>query len=296
MSTQLVEQAKRRSVPAHQEHRRPKWIGTADQCYSCVGYYYTNVAMSTSVEYLPYRLRMSSELPPFGSWLDEQIDLKGWSPSDLARAVNTSTANVTRWRKKGVIPDPDSCNNIALALGIVPEIVLYHARHLDKLPIPLSRYEQQQQLREMQEHLRNMERVAVGDEVAVRFYGRVPADTVRWVSSEQHADVDYIPEQWTRTYAPVDLFLVEASGDCLQSRGIIDGTRVLLKRALGIEPKNDTIVLIRFGGEYTLKRWFRDGDWIDLQDGSGRTIHRFSIMEEFEVVGEYVAHWYFPQD
>ncbi len=45
------------------------------------------------------------------------------------------------------------------------------------------------------------------------------------------------------------------------------------------------MVLIRVGGEYALKIWYRDGDWIELRDGADHVVRRFSMLDDFTVIG-----------
>lgn len=128
----------------------------------------------------------------------------------------------------------------------------------------------------------------------VRFYGVVPADAIRWIAAEEGTDVRSVLPEWLGARSANEYFVVEASGDCLlRSHGIASGNLVLLEWKRADEPDlpNDEVVLIRIGDTFTLKRWFRDGNWIELRDGNDIVVHRMSIMEEFTVVGVYVTHW-----
>ncbi len=262
--------------------------------YSCVGDYYTHVALSTCVEPSRYLLPMSSESQLFSSWLKQQIDSRFPSAAEFARRAGTSTANVARWTRtsgKQVIPDPDSCVLIAKALNLAPDYVLYLAGHLPEPAVAPSEYERLRAIEEAVSHLRIVGPAAPGREVSVRFYGRVPADSVRWVSSEQSGDTVPVMTDWLQGAHHSQFLVVEASGSCLQTQGIVDGSRVLIRRSLDDVPQNGTISLVRFGEEFTLKIWNREGEWITLTDGNAQVIHRFSIVDDFEVVGVFVASW-----
>lgn len=72
---------------------------------------------------------MSTELGPFGDWLKSVMERRGWANKDLAAAVNTDSGTVSRWRNNRRVPEPESCELIAEALGIDPDIVLVRAGH-----------------------------------------------------------------------------------------------------------------------------------------------------------------------
>lgn len=290
MNNLPVAPAMHRCALVSPRHQRLKWIGSASVKNSCVTDYYTCVAMSTDVENLMYCLPMSSETPLFSSWLREEIGRHGWQPADFAREADTSTANVTRWLQ-GKQPSTQLCQKIAAALGWPVEYVLFRAGHLDHLPQPASAYERERTIRALHDTVDRFGEVTPSPDVRVRFQGRVPADAIRWVSYEHEDRYDQVQASWLRGESPEHFFVVETSGDCLRGRGIINGSRVLLKRTYGNEPPSGSIVLVRFGDEYTLKQWHRNGDWIELRDGDDNTIHRFSMLEEFEVVGVRVADW-----
>lgn len=237
---------------------------------------------------------MGSEPQHFSSWLKQQIDSRFPSAAEFARRAGTSTANVARWTRtagKQVVPDPDSCVLIAKALNLAPDYVLYVAGHLPEPAMAPSEYERLRTIEEAVAQLRVIGPAAPGPEVFVPFYGRVPADSVRWVSSEQSGDTVPVMAAWLQGVHQSQFLVVEASGNCLQTRGIVEGSRILIRRTVDDEPQNGTISLVRFGEEFTLKIWNRDGEWITLTDGNGQVVHRFSIIDDFEVVGVFVASW-----
>lgn len=72
---------------------------------------------------------MSSELGPFGDWLKSVMERRGWANKDLAAALDTDSGTVSRWRNNRRVPDPASCELLAEALGVDPDIVLVRAGH-----------------------------------------------------------------------------------------------------------------------------------------------------------------------
>lgn len=234
---------------------------------------------------------MGSETVTFGEWLREQLGRKNLSQADLARAVGVVTSTTSHWVNNKRVPDPPACHAIAAALDIDSDIVLAMAGHRP-LTIPLSRYRLDERLRRAERALRIVEEEIDAEAgVAIRLYGRVPADSVRWIHAAEGEEIVRVPESWIGTRSPDQFLVVQASGDCLAAHGILDGHYVLLERASGRQPENAEIVLIRLHDEYTLKEWHRDGDWIELRDGGGNPVHRMSILADFELIGIYVGHW-----
>lgn len=232
----------------------------------------------------------------FGDWLQRRLERRGWQQADLHHATGISRGLISAWVRGAKLPDSRSARRIAAALELEPEEVLYAAGHLPALPRPAGEYERLRTLRELErlanEGLRRIEEVRVErEESPVPYYGRVPADAVRWIASREDGAVVAVWDRLLAGRSPHACLVVTASGDCLARRGIPDGALVLLEWARGRAPGNGQIVLIRFGDEYALKCWYRDGDWIELRDGEGRLVRRFALVEEFEVVALFVAAW-----
>lgn len=237
---------------------------------------------------------------PFGDWLQGELDRRGWSISDLARAINAAPAVVSRWRSGARRPRPDQCRKIAAALMIDPLVVLYYAGHVTQLPQPMRHYERDRELRRLAARLHASERVLrtlqaeeVNSEegIAVRYFGVVPAVSLRWVAGEGGEEMRRVPAAWLGSRAPSAVFVVTASGDCLAGCGITDGTNVLLVHDNNREPRDAEIVLVRVGDEYSLKVWHRKGDWIELRTGVGEIVARLSILADYAIIGFYQAHW-----
>lgn len=186
---------------------------------------------------------------------------------------------------------------LAHVFGIAESVVFYMAGQLQELPLPPSRYEVRRQLHEMRaslDRIGSMEEVYGEGGVAIRFYGGVPADRVRWVAGEGSTDVKRVPLEWLGTRSPENFLVVQASGDCLRERNIVSGTLVLIERNPGRDPYEGEIVLVRIGDDHSLKIWHEDGNWIELRDGIGTVIARFSRLDEyneFEVVGIHRVSW-----
>lgn len=121
--------------------------------------------------------------------------------------------------------------------------------------------------------------------------GRVPADSIRWVELEQRGQSVEIPRSWVdRARSP--LFAVQISGDCLLGRRIGDGDVVVCERYEGERQiRNETIVLIRMGNEYTCKVWRRAGLSTELRDGDDNVVAVLAPGDDYEVLGTYFGHF-----
>lgn len=126
---------------------------------------------------------------------------------------------------------------------------------------------------------------------AVPYFGVVPADTVRWVAMETEGSTVPAPRQWIGTRSPQDFLVVTASGNCLSRRGIISGTRVLLRRYQGEALANGTVVLVRVQGEHSLKEFFVRAGAVELRTAEGEVVTRLASDDEYAIVGVYVGHW-----
>jgi transcriptional regulator with XRE-family HTH domain len=89
----------------------------------------------------------------FADWLEEEIQKRGWQPSDMAREANTYPATITRILNRMRNPGPDICLAIAKALDMPPEEVFRKAGLLPDLPYgPL----EQMTLQELHDLMRNL--------------------------------------------------------------------------------------------------------------------------------------------
>lgn len=131
------------------------------------------------------------------------------------------------------------------------------------------------------------------EEVDVRYAGLVPADSVRWTAVMEGDETMRVWSELLDAHAPEHCFVVRVSGDCLRSRGIVDGNFVLLRERRPDErPHDGEIVLARVGDEHSLKVWkLADGE-VWLVDGDEQIVYRDSVDRAKIVVdGLYVAHW-----
>jgi transcriptional regulator with XRE-family HTH domain len=77
------------------------------------------------------RLEQEQKSPQnFGSWLREQIQLRGWSQSDLARRIESHPSLVSKWVRGLQLPQPRQCARLALAFNIDSTTVLEMAGHV----------------------------------------------------------------------------------------------------------------------------------------------------------------------
>lgn len=127
--------------------------------------------------------------------------------------------------------------------------------------------------------------------VPILYLGRVPADQPRPVDDIGKGPTVPVPLEWVGKRSHDDLFVVRASGNCMMRRGIIDGSYVLCELARGREPRNGQLVAVWVNGERSLKLWYRAGEDIELHDGEGQCIARYTIHDDIVVVGFWVADW-----
>lgn len=123
----------------------------------------------------------------------------------------------------------------------------------------------------------------------IPYYGKVPADSVRWVAFEQKGQSVEVFQAWI-DQARTPLFAVVVSGDCLRgcTPPIGDGDVVVCesrddRRAV----KNGTIVLARVGSEYSLKVWYQIGLRIELRDGDGVVVHTLAESDDYMILGTF---------
>lgn len=257
--------------------------------------------MSSMFAELAYPFPMGTEAVPFGDWLRAELERRGMDPADLAARLGVPAGTVSRWLNNRRRPESPYCERIAHVLGIAPIVVLFRAGRIATLPQPMEQYELEREIREFRQseyhqhrRLERIEALAGAGEVAIRFYGRVPADALRWIQAEEGGEMRGVPQRWLGTRAPAEFFAIQASGDCLLTRGITDGTYVFAEWLHGRMPKNGSIVIVRLESEFSLKVWHRDGDWIELRDGDDHLVWRGSIAENIEAVGLYITHWREP--
>jgi len=78
-------------------------------------------------------------------WLDQQIQERGWSSSELARRAGISQSSVSNVLTGKQIPGLEFCKGVARALGMRTEELLQRAGHLPPMPEPV--IEEQEALR-----------------------------------------------------------------------------------------------------------------------------------------------------
>ena len=78
-------------------------------------------------------------------WLAQQLSVRGWSSSELARRAGISQSSVSNVLTGKQIPGPEFCKGVAQALGMRTEELLQRAGHLPPIPEPV--VEEQEALR-----------------------------------------------------------------------------------------------------------------------------------------------------
>jgi transcriptional regulator with XRE-family HTH domain len=66
----------------------------------------------------------------FGQWLSGLLKVRGMSQGELARRIEVPRSTVSKWVRGEHVPSRDSCDKIALALGIPFEEVAAAAGHM----------------------------------------------------------------------------------------------------------------------------------------------------------------------
>lgn len=65
----------------------------------------------------------------FGDWLAYQLKRRDLSQTDFGTLVGSTQSAVSRWIRNERVPDPESCDRIADALGVDLDVVLLRAGH-----------------------------------------------------------------------------------------------------------------------------------------------------------------------
>lgn len=219
----------------------------------------------------------------FADWLEREMRRRGWSASELARRLGMRRQTVYKWLASERLPEPDSASKLATVLGVHVDAVLTMARIRPQVE-PISRFDQEQRIREVEEQLQLIRETALTEGVAIPLIGVVPADSVRWAAVGDTHDTVHVPEAWVDAHG-APLAAVRVSGDCLMSMGVLDGDIVVIERLSQNEVRDGDIVVARINGDYTLKQWRVVAGSVELRDGAGETVYRLSVMDEFELVG-----------
>lgn len=198
--------------------------------------------------------------------------------AELARRAFVSRSYIA-WLETGRnMPSFEVLGHVADALGVTRDALIAE----EPLPQPVE-----------STAVRILEDLVEGVQgVPIRYIGTVPADVLRWAEWEEGSMRTIpVPLAWMGSRSKEDLFIVEASGDCLMRRGIIHGTQVLCERAYGRMPRDRQIVVVRVGDEVTMKVWRIVEDRVELHDGDGNVIARLDTLDDVVVVGFYVKSW-----
>ena len=63
----------------------------------------------------------------FSEWVLQELDTRGWSQSDLARASGLTRGTISNLLNEVASPNPQTCIQIAKAFELPPEVVLRKA-------------------------------------------------------------------------------------------------------------------------------------------------------------------------
>lgn len=72
----------------------------------------------------------------FSEWLQEELEKRGWSQSELARRSGLTRQTINTLIKGRSEPQAETCLAIARGLNVPPETVLRAADLLPELPVP----------------------------------------------------------------------------------------------------------------------------------------------------------------
>lgn len=72
----------------------------------------------------------------FVSWVEEEMEGRGWRPADLARAAGITGSALSKILNEYRAPGLDACVGIAGAFDLPPEFVLRKAGLIPELPGP----------------------------------------------------------------------------------------------------------------------------------------------------------------
>lgn len=67
------------------------------------------------------RMDTFSQMDTFGQWLLENLEIKGWSQSELARRCRVKPSTVSKWISGENKPSPENIVDMAPLLGVTPE-------------------------------------------------------------------------------------------------------------------------------------------------------------------------------
>jgi transcriptional regulator with XRE-family HTH domain len=104
----------------------------------------------------------------FGNWLEQQLEKRSWSMSELARRCDVSHPTISRVISGERGPGPDLCRAIAHAFDMPEEKVFRIAGLLSELPAPDEDFTFAQ-VYDMMKHLTPEERVEIMEYVRWRF-------------------------------------------------------------------------------------------------------------------------------
>jgi transcriptional regulator with XRE-family HTH domain len=71
----------------------------------------------------------------FVEWLEEQMQQRGWTPADLAKAAGMYPSTLSRVLNRERAAGAEVCNALARALGIAPAMVFQRAGLMDRSPL-----------------------------------------------------------------------------------------------------------------------------------------------------------------
>lgn len=80
----------------------------------------------------------------FLTWLDAELEQRGWNDFQLSRRAGISHSAISRARRGGVLPSWEVCGAIARALDLPPEMVFRKAGLLPERPDDVLDFEQWQ--------------------------------------------------------------------------------------------------------------------------------------------------------
>lgn len=244
----------------------------------------------------------------FGEWLADRLYDRGLTQTEFALRIGVDQSTVSGWVTGANPPGRTNCYKIADFFGVPRAEVIRMAGHKPSVrdvqrpvtptvppaadtevlltdPLPSGHYSR--------DDIRAIARSVVeemGGFVSIRILGYVPADTTRWAAWEHEDRSMPFPREMLGSRSPDQFFVLIASGDCLIRRGISDGAYVLVRKLdAGERPQHDRMVVVRLGGDYTLKVWSVEEGRTRLRDGDGNLIAELDNADDVQVIGVVVS-------
>lgn len=268
-------------------HRR---IGYLSRLSPISGSVSTHSDISVNTDISRYDVGMSAHLT-FGEWFEDKYKALGLTQGELAEMIGVSQGTISSWTNNVQAPSRKYFPAIAKALETSPDAVSLAWGDSQAASTVKRRRDRDAQPKERSWRFGSFVGGSVRgifETVLVPVLGRVPADYARWTA--EPISGEFTKREYTEALSS-PAFVV-ASGDCLEARGIFDGTLVLID-CDAFPSKPGDVVVMRIGDEVTMKEWYPAENGVILRPTNPKypPIFVHEDQEDVELVG--VARKYF---